>query len=150
MIRTVAFLLLAVLLAALAQSALGQSSTIVYRCPGNVYTSDRELTAKQADEKGCKVDRGHADHGHPGPDAARRARPAAPRRRQQRRRGRRRPRVDPAAQRARDSDARRILEGELRREEERLAELKPSTTTASPSARATSATTRSTWTAWPS
>ena len=36
------------LLAALAQGALAQSATIVYKCPGNVYTSDRELTAKQA------------------------------------------------------------------------------------------------------
>jgi DNA-binding NarL/FixJ family response regulator len=46
---------LAVLMTAMTQSALGQSSTIVYKCPGNVYTSERELTAKQADEKGCKV-----------------------------------------------------------------------------------------------
>ncbi|HEY9238013.1 MAG TPA: hypothetical protein VIP10_04155, partial [Burkholderiaceae bacterium] len=33
-------------------------------------------------------------------------------------------RIDPADQRARDSDARRILEAELRREEERLAAMK--------------------------
>lgn len=33
-------------------------------------------------------------------------------------------RIDPAAQRARDAEARRILEGELRREEERLATLR--------------------------
>jgi hypothetical protein len=33
-------------------------------------------------------------------------------------------RVDAGAQRARDSDSRRILESELRREEERLAEMK--------------------------
>ena len=32
--------------------------------------------------------------------------------------------MDPAAQRARDTDSRRILEAELRREEERLAELR--------------------------
>ena len=46
---------LAMLMIGMAQSAVGQSSTIVYKCPGNVYTSERELTAKQADEKGCKV-----------------------------------------------------------------------------------------------
>jgi len=34
------------------------------------------------------------------------------------------PKVDPTAQRQRDSDARRILEAELRREEDRLAALK--------------------------
>jgi hypothetical protein len=114
---------LAVLTMATAQPAVGQSSTIVYKCPGNVYTSERELTAKQADEKGCKVIEGT-------PITVIQGRPPAPR-----------PasapaatgnnavrppeaRVDPGAQRARDSDSRRILEVELRREEERLAELK--------------------------
>ena len=42
----------ALVLAALAQGALAQSATIVYKCPGNVYTSDRELTAKQAADLG--------------------------------------------------------------------------------------------------
>ena len=111
--------LAATALAALAQAALAQlASTIVYKCPGNVYTSDRELSAKQAADKGCKVIEGtpitviQGRPPAPRPDSA----PAAARPPEAR--------IDPAAQRARDSDSRRILEGELRREEERLAELK--------------------------
>jgi len=114
---------LAVLLLATTQPALGQSSTIVYKCPGNVYTSERELSAKQADEKGCKVIegtpitviQGRSPAARPASGTAATGSTAA------------RPpeaRVDPGAQRARDSDSRRILESELRREEERLAELK--------------------------
>ena len=41
------------LVASVAKAQSG-SSSVVYRCPGNVYTSDRELSAKQADERGCK------------------------------------------------------------------------------------------------
>jgi len=114
---------LAMLMIGMAQSAVGQSSTIVYKCPGNVYTSERELTAKQADEKGCKVIEGT-------PITVIQGRPPTPRPVS----GTTAPagnaarppeaRVDPGAQRARDSDSRRILESELRREEERLAELK--------------------------
>ena len=113
---------LAVLLIAMAQSALAQSSTIVYKCPGNVYTSERELTAKQATEKGCKVIEGTpitviqgrqpAPRPASGPAATGNSAARPPE-----------ARVDPGAQRARDNDSRRILEGELRREEERLAEL---------------------------
>jgi hypothetical protein len=113
---------LAMLLLGVAQPAVGQSSTIVYKCPGNVYTSERELSAKQADEKGCKAIEGTpitviqgrqpAPRPASGPaTAGNAARPPEAR-------------VDPGAQRARDSDSRRILEVELRREEERLAELK--------------------------
>lgn len=115
--------LAAAALAALAQAALAQpTSTIVYKCPGNVYTSDRELSAKQAADQGCKVIEGTpitVIQGRPpaprpaggaatAPDASRP--PEA--------------RIDPGAQRARDSDSRRILEAELRREQERLDELK--------------------------
>lgn len=112
------------LLLTMAQAAFAQSSTIVYKCPGNVYTSDRELSAKQADDKGCKIIEGTPITVIQGrtPPAARpasasnsavgsTARPAEAR-------------VDPQAQRSRDSDSRRILEVELRREEDRLAELK--------------------------
>jgi len=122
MIRTSLFCL-ATLMIALAQPALGQASAIVYKCPGNVYTSERELSAKQADEKGCKVIegtpitviQGRTPAPRPASGTAATGSNAA------------RPpeaRVDPGAQRARDSDSRRILESELRREEERLAEMK--------------------------
>lgn len=112
--------LAAAALAALAQAALAQApSTIVYKCPGNVYTSDRELSAKQAADQGCKVIEGspitviqsRKPEPRPAASTPAAARPADSR-------------VDPAAQRARDTDSRRILEGELRREEERLAELR--------------------------
>ena len=114
---------LAALLLALAQPAAGQPSTIVYKCPGNVYTSERELSVKQAEEKGCKAIEGtpitviqgrpptpRAASGQAAPVANTPRPPEA--------------RVDPGAQRVRDSDSRRILEVELKREEERLAELK--------------------------
>jgi len=111
------------LLAGLAQAALAQpSSTIVYKCPGNHYTSDRELTAKQAADQGCKVIegspitviQGRSPTSRPTAGAATTA--SAPRPADTR--------IDPSAQRARDNDSRRILETELRREEERLAELR--------------------------
>ncbi len=115
--------LAAAVLATLVQAALAQAaSTVVYKCPGNVYTSDRELSAKQAADQGCKVIEGTPitviQGRPPSPRPSGGAAPAA---------GAARPaeaRVDASAQRARDSDSRRILEAELRREEERLAELK--------------------------
>jgi hypothetical protein len=93
------------------------SSSVVYRCPGNVYTSDRELTAKLAEEKGCKSIEGAPvtviQGQRPRPSTA----PAS---------GNRSSgdgKVDPSQQRARDSDARRILEDELKKEEDKLGEL---------------------------
>ena len=92
------------------------SGSTVYRCPGNLYTS--ELTAKQAEEKGCRTIEGapitviqgaRPRTGAPGP-AASGARPSESR-------------IDPAQQRTRDNDSRRILESELRREEEQLGTL---------------------------
>ena len=115
-IRLSALLVLATVSAAQAQQP---TSTIVYRCPGNVYTSNAELNAKQAEEKGCKVLEGSPvtvvqsarprEARAPGAGQPVPSRPDA--------------RIDPAEQRTRDNDARRILESELRREEERLAEL---------------------------
>lgn len=89
----------------------------VYRCPGNLYTS--ELTAKQAQERGCRTIEGapitivqgqRPRTGTPVPPASG-PRPADSR-------------VDPAAQRARDNDSRRILEAELKKEEDQLAQLR--------------------------
>jgi hypothetical protein len=100
---------LAVVLAPWAGPASAQApGSVVYRCPGNLYTS--ELTAKAAQEKGCRTIEGapitviqgqRPRTGTPVPPAA--ARPADSK-------------VDPAAQRERDSDSRRILESELKKE----------------------------------
>ncbi|MFT3665912.1 hypothetical protein [Piscinibacter sp.] len=92
----------------------------VYRCPGNVYTSSADISAKEADSRGCKTIEGapitviqgqapRARAGSPVPEAAASRGPDS--------------RVDPSQQRARDADARRILEAELKKEEERLAQM---------------------------
>lgn len=88
----------------------------VYRCPGNLYTD--QLGAKEAQERGCKTIEGTPITVIQGPRREpAKAAPAVPAS------GVREARVDPAEQKARDSDARRILEAELRKEEERLAAL---------------------------
>lgn len=110
---------LAAVLAVSAQAPLpawSQAPTsVVYRCPGNLYTS--ELSAKQAEEKGCRTIEGapitviqgpRPRAGTPVPASG--PRPAESR-------------IDPAQQRTRDNDSRRILESELRREEDQLAQL---------------------------
>ena len=92
--------------------AAAQSGTM-YRCPGNDYNNT--LTAKEAKDKGCKTIDGApitiiqiTKQRPAAATAAGASGPAATR-------------IDPAEQRARDNDARRILEAELKREEERLA-----------------------------
>ena len=89
-------------------------SSVMYRCPGNDYKNT--ITAKEAERLGCKRIEGAPvtviQMTKPRPSTA--AVPAASG-------GTAGARVDPVAQRARDSDARRILEGELRAEEEKLA-----------------------------
>lgn len=106
--------------------AAAQSASVVYRCPGNVYTSDRELTAAQAEQRGCRVIEGAPISvvQTPRPRAATPAAAASgtPGGAGPARSGEQK--VDPMTQRERDSDARRILSDELRKEEERLAELK--------------------------
>jgi hypothetical protein len=105
--------------AAFSAHAQGGAGTVVYRCPGNVYTSERDISPKQAEDKGCKVLEGTPLTVIQGPRprtaAAAPSAAAAPAPRGSD------AKVDAAQQRARDSDAKRILEEELRKEEERLA-----------------------------
>ncbi len=111
----------AILAALLASAACGQAiaqgssseGNITYRCPGNDYKNT--ISAKEAEKLGCKkleaapvtvIQSSKPRPATPGASASTSAR------------------VDPAAQRARDSDSRRILEQELKTEEDRLAALK--------------------------
>jgi hypothetical protein len=91
------------------------AATVVYRCPGTPVLYTDAISAKEAKDRGCRPLEGAPitviQSPRPRtatPASAGSAAPAGSR-------------VDPADQRARDSDARRILEAELRREEERLA-----------------------------
>jgi hypothetical protein len=93
----------------------------VYRCPGNLYTD--ALSAREAKDRGCKTLEGAPitviqsgpprSTGGAGTGAAPASRPDAPG-----------SRVGNEEQKARDADARRILEAELRKEEEALAVLR--------------------------
>ena len=100
---------------AVAVQAQTAGGTVVYRCPGNVYTD--QISAKEAKDKGCRTLEGapvtvvqsprpRDSKGTPVPAANGKPSEA---------------RVDPNDQRARDSDSRRILEAELKKEEEQLA-----------------------------
>jgi hypothetical protein len=97
--------------AAFAQASAAEGS-VTYRCPGNDYKNT--ISAKEAEKLGCKklenapVSVIQTSKPRPVPGAA--ASSTA--------------RIDPSAQRARDSDARHILEQELKTEEDRLAAMK--------------------------
>lgn len=98
-------------------SAFAQDA-VVYKCPGNLYTGT--ITPKEAADRGCKALEGGSVTVIQSPPARRAPEPKADT-------SASRPpesRVDPAAQRARDTDKRRILETELRREQDRLSDLK--------------------------
>jgi len=103
-----------------AASAQAQDGKPVYRCPGPPVLYTDAISPQDAKDKGCRVIEGTpvtvvpATKPRPAtstPAPATASRPGDSR-------------VDPAEQRARDSDARRILGDELRREEERLAALR--------------------------
>ena len=110
-------LLAALPCSAVSVPALAADAQVTYKCPGAVYSNT--ITAKEAKDKGCT----QLDNAPVSVIQGYRARPASgpvppPTY------GNRVDRVDPADQRARDGDARRILEAELRREEDRLMALK--------------------------
>ena len=112
---------------ALAAPAWAQASTpgtTVFRCPGPPVLYTDALSAQEARDKGCREIEGT-------PITVIQSRPPTPPRSANppvdAGSNAARPndsRIDPQAQRARDSDSRRILENELRREEARLAELR--------------------------
>lgn len=91
----------------------------VYRCPGPPVLYTDALSATEARERGCRTIEGAPITIVPATRAraAASASTSAPVARGDG------SRVDPAEQRTRDSDARRILADELRREEDRLAQL---------------------------
>lgn len=105
-----------------AQTAPGRT---VYRCPGPPVLYTDALTPAEAQARNCRTIEGTpvtVIQGRPRPASASApgasaplaaAAPRAPG-----------SRVEPDAQRARDAEARRILEAELRREEERLGALR--------------------------
>lgn len=100
--------------------ATGTSST-VYRCPGPPVLYTDSMSAQEAKEKNCRTIEGAPITIVQTPRPAARPREGAPVASSPRGGGE--GRIDPAAQRQRDSDARRILEAELKREEARLAEM---------------------------
>lgn len=102
-------------------SVHAQGDAPVFRCPGNPVLYTDAISAKEAKDKGCRTLEGApisviAAPKRASAPAASGSATASPSRPDSR--------VDPNDQRARDSDARRILEAELRREEQRLAEMK--------------------------
>lgn len=114
-------------------SVVQAQSGTVYRCPGNPVLYTDALSAKEARDKGCRLLDGAPITIIQGPSPKRAPSPApssgpraagngsdaaasgAPARVSDR--------VDPSEQKARDTDAKRILQAELRKEEERLAAL---------------------------
>jgi hypothetical protein len=91
----------------------------VFRCPGPPVLYTDALTAQEAKDRGCTTIEGAPltiVQGRKPTAAASATGPATPRSADSK--------VDPAAQRARDSDSRRILENELRREEDKLATMR--------------------------
>lgn len=110
-------------LAGSAAWAQQQGGSVVYRCPGPPVLYTDALTPAEAQQRGCRTIEGAPisvmpSTPRPRPEAAPAAAAAAA--------SAPRPagsRVDPAEQRSRDSDRRAILEAELRREQQRLAEL---------------------------
>jgi hypothetical protein len=87
---------------------------VTYKCPNHVYSNT--ISAKEAKDKGCTVLDNAPITVIQGPKPRAAVSGASS--------GSSANRVDPAEQRARDADARRILEAELRREEDQLAAMK--------------------------
>ncbi len=97
--------------------AQAAGNTVVYRCPGPPVLYTDTISAAEARERGCRTIEGAPITVIQGqrPRAANPV-PASGARTAE-------SRIEPSQQRARDSDSRRILEAELRKEEDQLAQL---------------------------
>lgn len=109
-------------------SAGAWAQSAVYRCPGNTFTN--ALTAEQAQARGCKPIEGGSVTVVHGTSVQRRAggsnaaaAPAAGTSTAVASADRPAERVSAQDQKARDSDAKRILQNELRSEQDRLSEM---------------------------
>jgi len=85
----------------------------VYRCPGSPVLYTDAITAQEAKEKGCRMLEGSPITVIQGPKPRAAAPAPGPRPTEGK--------VDPSDQRSRDSEARRILDAELRKDEAQLA-----------------------------
>lgn len=100
-----------------------QTGALVYRCPGPPVLYTDAITPGEARERACRTIEGtpitviQAPPARPATQAGTAGGTAAAPR------GSGETKIDAASQKARDSDAKRILEAELRREEEKLAGL---------------------------
>jgi predicted RNase H-like nuclease (RuvC/YqgF family) len=94
--------------------ASAQTASVYYVCPGNVFTNT--ITQKEADARGCKAREAQQPTTIAGPKPRPVQGAAAS--------GSKADKVEAAEQRARDSDARHILEAELRRADEQLDNLR--------------------------
>ena len=109
---------LALLASLLAPLPAAAQAGAVYRCPGPPVLYTDALSAEEARERGCRTIEGapitviQATKPRPAAGTGNGASAA--------RSGSAEGKVDPAAQRQRDGDARRILEAELKREEDKL------------------------------
>ncbi|MFZ5548244.1 MAG: hypothetical protein ACOZJX_06075 [Pseudomonadota bacterium] len=92
-----------------------QTANVYYVCPGNVFTNT--ISAKEAEARGCKAREAQQPTtiAGPKPRPVAGSTPAS---------GAKTERVDSAEQKTRDTDARRILEAELRAAEEKLEALR--------------------------
>ncbi|MCD2341411.1 hypothetical protein LRH25_13770 [Ideonella azotifigens] len=111
------FLAVAACMALLAGAgqAKAQSPSVYYICPGNVFTNT--ITSKEAEQRGCKAREAQQPTTIAGPRVKAPAGPATTARSDGER-------VDSSEQKSRDTDARRILDDELRKEEAALEAMK--------------------------
>ncbi len=123
--------LVALMAATVASSAAADASRPVYRCPGPPVLYTDALTPEEARARDCRtiegapvtVVQGPRPRAASAPPPASRP-PGTPPTPPAASGGGAGTRIDPAVQKARDSDARRILEAELKRDEQALADMK--------------------------